>query len=179
MKPPIPRNEPDSGIPAPGAPGVRIKDHRRSSPELPHFPEDPAVPNALPPPPPPKPNSSTAMIVAITGLISALGSSGLSSAFGPRVSHADLAAAKAELVAKLDEQAATLERIETREKSSAESLRVAEQRIEYLASWVCADNDGKLGPGFDACDARSWEPPPLGHTSPVRRTFGEYPRASK
>ncbi len=177
-KPPIPREEPESGVPAPGAPGVRIKDHRvPPSPPLPHF-ED-AVPPPLPPPPRHPATATTggtAMIIALTGLISALGSSGFSSMFGPSVSPADLAAVKTEVVHKLDEQTAALKRIEERQKAEAEKLRVAEERIEYLASWVCADNEGKLGPGFDACESRTWEPPPLGHKSPVRRTFGEYPK---
>lgn len=162
-KPPIPREEPESGIPAPGAPGVRMKDHR--------------VPTLLPPPRHPAPTTGgTAMIIAITGLISAIGSSGISSVFGPRVSPSDLAAVESKLAHKLDEQTAALKRIEDRQKSEAEKLRIAEERIDYLASWVCADNQGKLGPGFDACESRTWEPPPLGHNTPIRRTFGEYPK---
>lgn len=178
-KPPIPRAEPDSGVPMPGAPGVRIKDHRVAPPppDLPHFPEEPAVPAPLPPPrhPSPPTTGSTATIIAITGLISALGSSGFSSVFGPRVSPADLAAVESKLAKKFDEQKAQLDRIEARQQADAEKLRIAQERVEYIASWACAENEGKLGPGFTACESHTWEPPPLGHSSPKRRTFGMYP----
>ncbi len=170
MSPRDPRVD-ESGIPMPGTNGA-IKIKAPPAPALPRFDKEPVSP-----PPPPKlplPTHGTAgTVAAIASLVLAMGGGAtIRELFGPSVTKDDVAA----LAKKLDAVEAKLDVVQEQFKASEEARVIQREQIEYLASWVCAENDGKLGPDFDACDAHTWEPPPAGHSSPVRRTFGRYPR---
>lgn len=118
---------------------------------------------------------ATAVLGGIAGTVAAVRTGGAAQAVDVQTSAAaQLAAINAaeerlRLAIGLDREALKL-RVDELERRQAKEA----QRIEIVADWVCAENQGEPAQGWP-CDRYSWEGPPRGRLAPERRTAAQYP----